>query len=65
MTVMDKWTQYAERLRNEMAHAQPTISIERVRLLFGLSTKSHAWYVLKKLEVMGIVRRANHKWYIA
>ena len=61
---MDKWNEYAERLRNEMAHAQPTISIERVRLLFGLSTKSHAWYVLKKLEVMGIVRREAHKWYI-
>lgn len=64
MSPMDKWTQYAEKLKADMAHAQPSISMTRVMLLFGLVSKSSAFYILKKLERMGVVKHDRGRWYI-
>ena len=61
---MDKWNEYAQKLRNDMAHARPSISIERVMLLFGYVSKASAWYTLKKLERMGVVKHDRGRWYL-
>ena len=61
---MTKWDEYANRLKLDMEHAKPTISIARVMLLFGVVSKSSAWYILKRLEIIGVVKHVDGKWYL-
>ena len=61
---MDKLNVYADKLRADMAHARPSISIERVMLLFGFASKDTAWRLLKKLEETGVVKHVYRKWYL-
>ena len=58
------WNERAEILRAEMQTAQPSISIETVMRLFGVTSKATAEYSLKKLEAMGVVKQTGGKWYL-